>query len=216
VSGPYSAPTAATRLQRRGPRPKATPRQSRPPQAVAPMGRTLRRGEGAQARHVQAGQRGWRGTHQHLEHPVATSLLPLARISKFVVVNYMPNTPVGSLDVKISKLIKLKGNLAFPRKPSHPQGLLRGGIPPQKKWSHFFAKICKRAKYDSTLASSEFRRGVGGQEGNTREPEIAYASARIQPFSLASEPAGYSWNRTSPTRIHLGKGKTEQCDKKNK
>jgi transposase InsO family protein len=34
------------------------PRQPRPPQAIAPMGGTLRRGKGAQARHVQAGQRG--------------------------------------------------------------------------------------------------------------------------------------------------------------
>jgi hypothetical protein len=61
------------------------------------------------------------------------SLLPLARISKFFVVNYMPKTPVGSLDVNISKLIKLKGNLAFPRKPSHPRGLLRGHPPPPPK-----------------------------------------------------------------------------------
>jgi hypothetical protein len=74
-----------------------------------------------------------------LEHPSATSLLPLARISKFFVVNYMPNTLVGSLDVNISKFIKLKGNLAFPRKPRHPRGLLRGASPP-KKWSQFFRK----------------------------------------------------------------------------
>jgi hypothetical protein len=81
-----------------------------------------------------------------LEHPVATSLLPLARISKFFVVNYMPNTPVGNLDVKTNKSIKLKGNSAFPRKPSHPRGLLRGA--PPKKWPHFSQKVRKRAKYD--------------------------------------------------------------------
>jgi hypothetical protein len=75
-----------------------------------------------------------------LEHPVATLLLPLARISKLFVVNYIPNTPVGSINVNISKSIKLKGNLAFPRKPSHPRGLLRGASPP-KQWSHFFAKL---------------------------------------------------------------------------
>jgi hypothetical protein len=151
-----------------------------------------------------------------LEHPAATSLLPLVRISKFFVVNYMPNTPVGSLNVNISKLIKLKGNLAFPRKPSHPRGLLRGAPPPPKKWSHFFAKIHKHAQYDSTLASSGFRRGAGDQAEKTREPEIAYASARIWPFSLASGPAGYSRNRTSLTRIRPGKGETEQRDKRNK
>jgi hypothetical protein len=127
-----------------------------------------------------------------LEHSAATSLLPLARISKFFVVNYMPNTPVGSLDVKISKSIKLKGNLAFPRKPSHPRGLLPGASPPHKMVPFF------RKKFASTLSTtrpkprSEFRWGAGGQAGRTREPEIAYASARIRPFSLAAGPAGYS------------------------
>jgi hypothetical protein len=46
----------ALRLQRRGPSPKAAPRQSRPPQAITPMGGTLRRCQSAQARHLQAGQ----------------------------------------------------------------------------------------------------------------------------------------------------------------
>jgi hypothetical protein len=41
-----------------------------------------------------------------LEHPAAASLLPLARISKFFVVIYMPNTSVGNLDAKINKSIK--------------------------------------------------------------------------------------------------------------
>jgi hypothetical protein len=41
-----------------------------------------------------------------LEHPAATSLLPLARISKFFVVNYIPNAPIGNLDVKINESIK--------------------------------------------------------------------------------------------------------------
>jgi hypothetical protein len=47
-----------TGLQRRGFGPNATPRQPRTPQAITPVGGTLRRGEGTQARHVQAGQRG--------------------------------------------------------------------------------------------------------------------------------------------------------------
>jgi hypothetical protein len=150
-----------------------------------------------------------------LEHPAATSLLSLAKISMFFVVNHMPNTPVGSTNVNNSKLIKLKGNLAFPRKPSHPRGLLREASPPQKNGPIFSQKFAKRAKYDSTLASSEFRQGAGGQAERTSEPEIAYASARIRPFSLASGPAGYSRNRTPPTRIHPGKRKTEQRDKQN-
>jgi hypothetical protein len=102
----------------------------------------------------------------------------------------MPNTPIGSLDVKT----KVKGQLGFPQKTKSPSGATTGGIPPQKKWSHFSQKIRKRAKYDSTLDSSEFRRGAGGQAERTREPEIAYASARIRLFSLASGPVGYSRN----------------------
>jgi hypothetical protein len=47
-------------------------------------------------------------------HPATTSLLPLARISKFFVVNNMPNTPVGNTNVNNSQLIKLKGNSALP------------------------------------------------------------------------------------------------------
>jgi hypothetical protein len=48
----------APRLQQRGPRPKATPRRSRPPQAIAPVRGTLHHGQGAQAWHLQAVQRG--------------------------------------------------------------------------------------------------------------------------------------------------------------
>jgi hypothetical protein len=130
----------------------------------------------------------------------------------------MSNTPVGNTTVNNSKLIKLKGQLGFPLKTKSPSGATAGGTPPQKKLSHFFAKnsIRKRAKYDSTLASSEFRRGVGGQAERTREPERAYASARIRPFSLAFGPAGYSRNRTPPTRIHPSKGKTEHRNKREK
>jgi hypothetical protein len=59
------------------------------------------------------------------------SLLPLEKDFQVVFVNYIPNTPVGCTDVNSFELIKLKGNLAFHRKPSHPRGLLRGASPPQ-------------------------------------------------------------------------------------
>jgi hypothetical protein len=75
-----------------------------------------------------------------LEHPTATSLLPLARISKFFVVNYIPNTPVGNLNVKNQQVNKDKGQLGFPQKTTSPSGATAGGTPPPQKWSHFFAK----------------------------------------------------------------------------
>jgi hypothetical protein len=74
-----------------------------------------------------------------LEHPAATSFLPLARISKFFVVNYTTNTPVGGLDVKYQQVNKVKGQLGFPQKIKSPSGATTGA-PPPKKWSHFFAK----------------------------------------------------------------------------
>jgi hypothetical protein len=134
-----------------------------------------------------------------LEHPAATSLLPLTRISKSFVVNYRLNNLVGSINVNNSKLIKLKGNLAFPRKPSHPRGYCRGHSPP-KNGPIFSQKtqFASALKYVLTLSLSESRRGAGSQEERTREPEIAYASARIRPFSLASDPAGCSRKSNSP------------------
>jgi hypothetical protein len=56
----------------------------------------------------------------------------------FFVVNYTPNTPVGGLDVNISKLIKLKGNLAFPENQVTLGGCYGGHPPP--KMVPFFRK----------------------------------------------------------------------------
>jgi hypothetical protein len=52
---------------------------------ISPKGGTLRHYQSAQARHVQAGQRGRRGTHQRLEHLTATSFLSLEKISKLLL-----------------------------------------------------------------------------------------------------------------------------------
>jgi hypothetical protein len=101
----------------------------------------------------------------------------------------MPNTPVGSINENSNKLIKLKGNSAFPRKPSHPRGLLQGYTPPEKMVP-FFRKIREYANYASVQALGKFRRSAGNQEEKMRETEIAYASSRIRPFSLASGPTG--------------------------
>jgi hypothetical protein len=146
-----------------------------------------------------------------LEHPAATSLLPLARISKPFVVNNMPNTPVGNENVSSNKSKKLKGTRLSPETQVTLGGYYRGGTPP-KKMAPFFRKNLtrNRAKYVSTKASSESRQGVDAHAGRTRESEIAYASARIRPFSLASGPADRSRNRTLPTRIRTSKGKNQK------
>jgi hypothetical protein len=61
----------------------------------------------------------------------------------------MPNPLVGSLDVNISKLIKLKATRLSPENQVTLVGYY-GGHPPPEKWSHFFAKTRKFANYAST------------------------------------------------------------------
>jgi hypothetical protein len=76
----------ATLLRPRGsaPRPpggrlgaSATTRRPRAAQDHAPLGRAIRHCQGSEARDIQAGQQSRRSLQQRLEHPTATSLLPL-------------------------------------------------------------------------------------------------------------------------------------------
>jgi hypothetical protein len=105
-----------------------------------------------------------------LEHPTATSLLPLARISKSFVVNHVPNTPIGDDHVNITSSIKRATRLSPETQVT--LGGYYGGHPPPKKWSHFFAKKSTRAKYGSTLASSKIRTGrrqPNGKDARVRD-----------------------------------------------
>jgi hypothetical protein len=52
-------------------------RRPRAAQAHASLGRAFRHRQGSEARDIQAGQQLRRGLQQRLEHPTATSLLPL-------------------------------------------------------------------------------------------------------------------------------------------
>jgi hypothetical protein len=55
----------------------AATRRPRAAQTHASLGRAVRHRQGSEARNVQAGQQPRRGLQQRLEHPTATSLLPL-------------------------------------------------------------------------------------------------------------------------------------------
>jgi hypothetical protein len=149
--GPKALPSpegAAPRLQRRGLGPNATTRQSGAPQAVTPMGGTLRRGESAQALHLQAGQLGRRRTHQSLEHPAATSLLPLERISSSFC-KLRTQHPSWLYRCKSHRVNKVKGQLGFPQESQVTLvGYYKGH--PSRKMVHFFTKTRKHAKYTST------------------------------------------------------------------
>jgi hypothetical protein len=126
-----------------------------------------------------------------LEHPAATSLLSLVRISNSFVVNHVPNTSIGDDHVNITSSIKRATRLS-PETQVTLGGYYGGHPPPPPKWSHFFAKNTCTLSMAPLRPRAKFKQGAGSLAERTRESEIAYASARIRPFSLASGPAGCS------------------------
>jgi hypothetical protein len=70
-----------------------------------------------------------------LEHPTATSLLPLGR--SFESFLHIPDTPIGCTDVNFL-LNKVKGDSTFSPKPKSPSGATAGGTP--LKMVPFFRK----------------------------------------------------------------------------
>jgi hypothetical protein len=131
-----------------------------------------------------------------LEHPTATFLLPLARISKSFVVNYMPNTPVGNKHVNITGSIKRATRLS-PETQVTPGGYY-GGHPPPKNGPIFFAKNARALSLAQPWPQEKFKQGADDLAERACKPEIAYASTRIRPFSLAPGPAGYLRKSNSP------------------
>jgi hypothetical protein len=125
-----------------------------------------------------------------MEHPIATSLLPLARMSKSFVVNHMTNTPVGGKHVNITNSIKRATRLSPETQVT--LGGYYGGHPPQN--GPIFSQKGNNSRALSMFLlqpRAKFEQGAGSLAERTRESEIAYASARILPFSLASNPAGH-------------------------
>jgi hypothetical protein len=133
-----------------------------------------------------------------LEHPTATSLLPLERISKSLFCYLHTQHPSWLYKCKSHRINKIKGRLGFPLKTKSPSGATAGGIPPPKKnkMVPFFAKIRRKcAKYASTQTLGEFTRDTNSQRAKKHESGIAHASSRIQPFPLAALPTSYSCER---------------------
>jgi hypothetical protein len=104
----------------------AVTRRPRAAQAHASLGRAVHHRQGSEARDIQAGQQSRRGLQQRLEHPTATSLLPLRC---FQVVR------IPRLHIKSNHQGRV--NLAS-AKPDLPSGARRGEPPlrqnfPQKR-----------------------------------------------------------------------------------
>jgi hypothetical protein len=111
----------------------------------------------------------------------------------------MTNAPVGDNYVNAISLIKRATRLS-PETQVTLGGYYGGHPPPQN--GPIFAQKTKqltRAKFVFYLdPEQQFEQGAGSLAEGAREPEIAYASARIRPFSLASNPAGHQRKSNSP------------------
>jgi hypothetical protein len=104
----------------------------------------------------------------------------------------MTNAPVGDDHVNTISLMKRATRLSPETQVT--LGGYYGG-------HHFRAKTKQltRAKFVFYFGLEQrFEQGVGSLEEGAREPEIAYASARIRPFSLASNPASHPRKSNSP------------------
>jgi hypothetical protein len=96
----------------------ATTRRPRAPQAHASLGRAVHHRQDFEARNIQAGQQSRRGLQQRLEHPTATSLLPL-RCFQIV---HMPHP--------YTKKSNHQGRVSLASaKPDPPSGARRGESP---------------------------------------------------------------------------------------
>jgi hypothetical protein len=120
----------------------ATTRRPRAPQAHASLGRAVHHRQDFEARNIQAGKQSRRGLQQRLEHPTATSLLPLRC---FQVVH------IPSLHTQIKSNHQGRVSLAS-TKPDPPSGARRGGTPSTSKFSLEKVFLSKRLSRFSTTS----------------------------------------------------------------
>ena len=96
-----------------------------------PLGRAVRHRQSSEARNVQAGQQSRRGLRQRLEHPTATSLLPL----RCFQVVHIPRTYAK---------FSCQGRVGLASaKPDPPSGAKRGGTPSASKFSSKKYPFCQ-------------------------------------------------------------------------
>ena len=155
----------------------ATTRRPRAPQAHVSLGRAIYHRQDFEARNVQAGQQSRRGLQQRLEHPTATSLLPLRC---FQVVH------IPRLHTQIKSNHQGRVSLAS-AKPDPPSGAKRGEPPlrqnfPRKK---IFSARMSFALFDYFESGSRKRRSTRKQLRLT-EPRDSYASGIRIPHSSPS------------------------------
>jgi hypothetical protein len=116
----------------------AATRRPRAPEAYSSLGRAVHHRQDFEARNVQAGQRSGRGLQQRLEHPIATSLLPLDVSSR--------SHSSFSLHTQIKSNRQGRVSLAL-AKPDPPSGARRGEPPLRQNfsWKKVFCQNVFRA-----------------------------------------------------------------------
>jgi hypothetical protein len=110
-------------------------------QAHASLGRAVRHRQGSEARDVQAGQQSRRGLQQRLEHPTATSLLPLRC---FQVVH----TPRSRTKFSHQGRVSLAST-----KPDPPSGAKRGEPPLRQNFPRKTSSIKKASAFPGYISS---------------------------------------------------------------
>jgi hypothetical protein len=129
---------------------------------------------------------------------------------------YIPNTPVGCTNVNPFKLIKSKGNLAFPRKPSHPRGLQRGHAPPQN--GPIFCKNLQARQVRLDLSLGRIQTGreqPSGKDARAGDSIRLREDTALLPCLWTSGPLVES-NLPSSNSPRRRKRTMERCDKRNK
>jgi hypothetical protein len=153
----------------------AATRRPRAAQAHAPLGGAIRHRQNSEARNVQAGQQSRRGLQQRLEHPTATSLLPL----RCFQVVHIPRT-----HAKFSR----QGRVGLASaKPDPPSGAKRGEPPlcrnfPRKK---IFSARMSFMLFDY-FESGSCKRWSTHKQPRLTEPRYSYASGIRIPHSSPS------------------------------
>jgi hypothetical protein len=155
----------------------AATRRPRAAQAHASLGGAVRHRQNSEARNIQAGQQSRRGLQQRLEHPTATSLLPLRCFQ--VIRTPRSHTKSGR-----------QGRVSLASaKPDPPSGARKGEPPlrrnfPRKKKKIFSARM-PFVLFDYFESGSCKRRSTRKQPRLT-EPRDSYASGIRIPHSSPS------------------------------
>jgi hypothetical protein len=154
----------------------AMTRRPRASQAHATLGRAVHHRQDFEAWNVQAGQQSMRGLQQRLEHPTATSLLPLRCFQ--VVHTPRSHTPIKS---------NHQGRVSLASaKPDPPSGARRGEPPlrqnfPQKKYfcQNIFRDFRLLRKWDPENDGVHVSRQGRSSRGTPTPPGYGYLTHHL-------------------------------------